>query len=752
MEKEDGPFRNTRSSGKYGGHDRGMEQLDQLDEFVTPKKNSTITRKKNNSDSVNSRNKDKSRTPSGQILGTSVRDIRNFFGQGNESQRLPGYLGGKQASIEVHSAVKNKSRGKERSKQLDREEVSSITQRDQQGVIIDAEGCEWSPHQRVANQTEEINANELVRQSASPPIVRRKIIEAGEMGKQWKKQVDYNKYNLSKIDAKDQSRESEKEVDDVQQLSERDNDAEDQQDKGNIKAYEAGDPADVLQAPNNQESRESVFGSLQQITEMEDDAQNPKVMDVRTVIHMFQQLRQDFKTEIATIKEQNKLVKKGSDATHSEVSGLKVEVAEYKQKTDMLIGVVSRMNDIIKENSKRVENIEWQAMKSAVVLTGFIGNYKKPKCIELLQDLFFDEMGLDVEIEDIFYIGSGEGRPIVILLQSISQKLMILQAKENIKNLLNEEGKSYYLNEYFPAAINEKRRTERELYRDNLSLDEEQKVSMQWGNKGLMVDGKSYQSPVQPPDPINVLYMEKKELDQAFATKVDEGERKDQSGNVFMSYNLNTESHQDINNAYLKLRLIHPAARHIMCGFQVSHPEIHMATGFCDDQDHGGARVITNILKKHCIKNRAIFVVRYCEGIKLGKERFNIIEDLTCEAITKNPWNATLNENQLLKTAEEITQKLKQQPRSEYRAPSRRGRGGGAKYSARGGVKRVYRHRQSGLPDRAEQYRRNTEPEFTFAEPVSVRDRNPKTLYESRSDSWPSLHAQETKKSHQVKQ
>ena len=98
----------------------------------------------------------------------------------------------------------------------------------------------------------------------------------------------------------------------------------------------------------------------------------PDLMDIRTVVGMFQQLREDLKNMGAV---------RTGDINQSEMKMLREELNEHKLKTDVLMGVVNRIRGMLNEHERKFEFNEKQAMKTAVMLSGFLTKENKAGCI-----------------------------------------------------------------------------------------------------------------------------------------------------------------------------------------------------------------------------------------------------------------------------------------------------------------------------------------------------------------------------------
>ena len=126
----------------------------------------------------------------------------------------------------------------------------------------------------------------------------------------------------------------------------------------------------------------------------------------------------------------------------SEVTTLKKEVQQYKQKNEYMSGVMARMCKTVSKMENRISMLEQTNMQRSFVLTGFNTQGKKPDKIQQIQDFIQDEVLKDAEVEDIFFMGEKEPRNVVVTVTSLKQKHQIMQEKMKLKELVNEDGKS----------------------------------------------------------------------------------------------------------------------------------------------------------------------------------------------------------------------------------------------------------------------------------------------------------------------
>ena len=69
-------------------------------------------------------------------------------------------------------------------------------------------------------------------------------------------------------------------------------------------------------------------------------------------------------------------------------------------------------------------------------------------------------MQVKVKINDIYYIGEKEPKPIVITLENSLQKHDITTNEYKLKDLENQGSEPFYINEHWPIEISEKKKRE----------------------------------------------------------------------------------------------------------------------------------------------------------------------------------------------------------------------------------------------------------------------------------------------------
>ena len=140
------------------------------------------------------------------------------------------------------------------------------------------------------------------------------------------------------------------------------------------------------------------------------------------------------------------------------------------------------------------------------------------------------------------------------------------------------------------------------------------------------------------------------QLDTVLNMEIPNGDAFVKDGNEFTGYTIAVSKLDQIKDSYLKLRLLHPRARHIICAYMINDSTIleQDHKGFCDDDEVGAGRILLNFMEFNELQNRAIFVIRYF-GHKIGNDRLKCIKEAAKSAVENNPFNRSLAINQELK-------------------------------------------------------------------------------------------------------
>ena len=404
-------------------------------------------------------------------------------------------------------------------------------------------------------------------------------------------------------------------------------------------------------------------------------AANPSVMSILSIKEMFEEIRKEMKIDMLKIQTQmdelkqqkprevsNRIIEKCKEefdkiVEHSmsnqagEVEKLKQDLKHYKYRNRALTDTVDRMAIEMAELRNRLDNVELSTCRNAITIVGLhLDNQEKIENIREIESFIAENIGVHICVEDFYRSGNQDPRLIVVYLQSMQQKRDVLHFKSYLKGFKNRNGRPVFINDFIPANVQEKKKRDRDIFTISDSLPTPTEVSYIKGR--LTVRGQPYVQKVTPPSPKDIVDISPQDLKRVLDMKIQHGGTVSQEGSIFDGYTAAVATHKEVRDLYLKVRLMHPQARHVVCAYNIKGDPIYNQD-FCDDGEHSAGRAILNSLLNWNMDNRVVFVTRVYGGTKMGAGRFECYKDASKMAIQALPWNEKLS----------ITQKIPEDQR-----------------------------------------------------------------------------------------
>ena len=444
--ESDGPYKRTRSSThsqeKY--EEKSMDILEKRSEVS----NSILTgpSPQFTPKSSKTKNKGHNRMPSGHLLPNCVGDIRNFFDQKVEQET---------ASHTIYSPKGIVNSVKGISQSIDHNQASPILNRNktrnENGQSVNA---------ILNSHSEKISTSDLIGKSTKEVISSREI----------NRSVNRNLSDKSTIDH------------DQTEVNGKDNNIENQ----------VLDNSRHLLEEKSISSEEEVFtmakeGETPQNIDIGEIPEGEKVMNLKLVIEMFKEIKKDLTDFKVHNKQEVDGIKHAQQQDSVKIEELKEELDKYKHRNTVMNGIVQRMSSSMSNMERRINELERQNMKNAIVISGLqISNKKKDQIAEVAA--FLEKyLGVKVDIEDLYTMGEQVQKLVVVVLSSNKDKWSILNNKKKLKDVLNAKAEEYYINEHLQPEIKEKRRREREIYNRNEKITTANKVEMAFFKGGLKI-------------------------------------------------------------------------------------------------------------------------------------------------------------------------------------------------------------------------------------------------------------------------
>ena len=382
-------------------------------------------------------------------------------------------------------------------------------------------------------------------------------------------------------------------------------------------------------------------------------SETAKSVDVRTVLKMFQKLQQSFDGSKSEEKLKKLVESEVTDAfavQEKRIEKLEADLRQSNRKSKLMQELLLYNNSVMKDMTRRLDILELANARKMAILTGMSFRQKKADKIADIADFFYKELEVYTRIEDAYSLGSYESSPTVIVFQTMEDKNTVFNKKAGLKDIGKTLGKTIYLNHYLPSKENEKRKRERRIASDLKASEEEKKPEISY-KKGLCIGNDVYKKKVTPPDPTDLLKYSVPELDVIMEKKTMKGNQLHEGDSVFIPYAIDTKDFQSIRDVYMKLRLIHTTARHIVCAYHLpgADSKLHENSDSCDDEEYGAGPALLREMVKSNIFNKAFFIVRYCGQDKLSTNRLSSYIKAAKGLLLQKPYNSIIDRKQFFK-------------------------------------------------------------------------------------------------------
>ena len=280
------------------------------------------------------------------------------------------------------------------------------------------------------------------------------------------------------------------------------------------------------------------------------------------------------------------------------------------------------------------------------IITGLKTDTKKSERTRIITEFLNTELEIFTRIEDTYQLGAADPPAVVITFQSLQDKEAVFEKKAILKDVSANRRNKIYINHYVPPNENEKRKRDRKIVNDA----KQEKLTTEYTKEGLRIGTSCYRKKVVPPDPTDLLNYSSEELDDLLKIQTMKGDEVRSKGSIYIPYAIDVADYQKIRDVYMKIRLLHAQATHIVCAFVLLGPEQekhHLHDG-CDDGESGAGAALLREMENSNITNKAFFIVRYCGDQKLGPARLKTYIEAAAALLKQKPMNKILQKKAVL--------------------------------------------------------------------------------------------------------
>ena len=308
-------------------------------------------------------------------------------------------------------------------------------------------------------------------------------------------------------------------------------------------------------------------------------------------------------------------------------------------------------------------------MQKAVTITGLqIFSKKKYEALLEIEQFLHTQVGVGATVEDYFKIGQNDKHDsnamptVVVYFQTLQDKRDVLRFKSALRNRDSLYSK-VYINDYKPSASLERHKRERQIVENNNK--KENPLEIIYVRGAMRIQGEMYKAKVNPPTPKDIVDVDPDRISAILKCDLNCGGIVEQDKSIFQAYTAEVNTFQQIRDLYIKVRLMQPMARHIVCSYWIPGEEDHYNQNYCDDGEPGAGRMLLDFMKKSNLQCRVIFIARKYGGVKMGPSRFSCYIDAAEIVMKDYSFNKLLKQDQPLINAAENSSFEPKQPALE---------------------------------------------------------------------------------------
>lgn len=313
--------------------------------------------------------------------------------------------------------------------------------------------------------------------------------------------------------------------------------------------------------------------------------------------------------------------------------------------------LVKLNNQLLYVESKTVDNTA-RSMRDNIVING-VSEVENENCEKEVIGFIKNNLKVNLKVADVIRahrLGDEREptvdkdgkeipnpRPMVAKVDG-KMKETIMKNVNKLKDKKGPDNKPLFISTQQPEGVTEKRKRlnfrVKQLKKAASSLPKSQKRPIiKVKHEKVFHNGFSVRDKVTVPTIPDVLFSKPDERQKVKKLKLKKSKPVDENGSTFIGYSLKVTSPSDVQQAYQKVKLLHPDSADVMCAYHITDEYNRPYLEYHDDREHGGGSRILSSLQYMKAQDTACFVVRYFFGRHLGPRRFFLIKQVAEDAI-----------------------------------------------------------------------------------------------------------------------
>ncbi len=335
-------------------------------------------------------------------------------------------------------------------------------------------------------------------------------------------------------------------------------------------------------------------------------------------------------------------VEQQADDNQMRIAKLEAENAEFRQNQKIMMGLIQRQCEQLSRQKSKLEDLTVRSMSANIVIHNYDYEIdeKERDLRPVVMGFLRDKMNISPDPREVYVAHRlSENSSSIVVRLNPALKNDIFENIERLSGVKNKENKPVYVADQQPEGVRSRRMDARSLAQEikdkNKNLPEGQKPKVEIKKDKVFVNKQLQRNPILPPEPKDILDIDKDELEKMEKIKFTETAEQGENGSKFRAVAAKVTSRVEVRRAYKKIRRIYPAATHVMCGYCFKKGPDTFEYGKQDDGEWGGSHRILESIKLKNVTNAAIFVIREFGGIEIGSKRYVHIKQCTEKVITK---------------------------------------------------------------------------------------------------------------------
>ena len=320
------------------------------------------------------------------------------------------------------------------------------------------------------------------------------------------------------------------------------------------------------------------------------------------------------------------------------------ETCMCSDKVDILTNIVQRQGEKIQIMNDKQTRLESIAMRAELIIFGLQDD--KTACAQIATK-FFKEKSKNrksSEAKYAYWKGKSKFKPMVVRLSNSTDKGIIYANFSKLKDVTNENSRSYRIQDHLPEELAEIQRRNQQIVAQNKKLSdaEQQPLSIKKGK--LMLNNQEIKNKFSIPNVKEILDLSEGNINHTLPMA--KSRTTMEAGNKFFVYAAEVASRSEVRKHYTHVMRKYPDASHIVEAYRLAGLDKVQDEGCEDNGEHRMGRRILDQLIQAQVRNVCIFTIRYYSGNHIGFLRFTIVKDLVVEVLEKVK-NKNFNQSKL---------------------------------------------------------------------------------------------------------